>query len=78
MNFIKSLIARFFHPSVDGILSSMTKKIDQLHVASRFHDAEAVAHDEAMKVAAAAKAFAEKESERARTAAANFRKLIGV
>lgn len=62
--------------SVDGILADFSKKLDQLHAAAKFYDAEAKAHDEAIRLSIEARNFAEKQTVRAYAVADKIKALI--
>ncbi len=58
------------------MIADIEKKAQTLSILADLHKAEAAVHDEAIKVASEAKAFAQKEAARAEAIAAKFKALV--
>lgn len=76
MNYIRAVIARFFHHSVDNVLVSMNKAITRLEVVEKRKADEAEAHAKAIEAAESAKQSAIDESWRAAAVRQKLRDLI--
>lgn len=62
--------------SVDGILADFNKKFKQLHVAAKFHDAQAKLHDDEILWRTALKRGAHTQAVRARSIADRIKDLV--
>jgi hypothetical protein len=77
MNLIQALIDRFFHGSVDSILSGVNKSIARLERLEKRKAEEAEAHQAALNESERARDAAKSEAARAVSTRTRFKDLIG-
>ncbi len=71
-----TLFRKWFGQTIDGLISDITNKVEQLHAVAELHAAEESVKAKIAADAKAAQAFAEKEYDRAKAIAAKLTALV--
>jgi hypothetical protein len=71
-----AFLSKLFSPTVDSVISDITKKIEQLHAVAELHALEAQAKAKVIAEANVLKTFAEGEYSRAKVIAGKLAALV--